>query len=185
MELSWLIDIASSETPDHSSVIATARRTEVHIGGETEERPETGGENAAVAKGSAVKTLCKRDPEAVRRILGLDGKLNAKSAPLLAPGAARQERLNAEDQNAALADADRMIRKGLEFTSDLDGYVEANEKWLRAVSAIDSATYSSRSQDLGAVISTTAGGAEVLDSALSSVVEARDALRVVVKLRSM
>ena len=112
-------------------------------------------ENAAVAKGSAVKTLCKRDPEAVRRILGLDGKLNAKSAPLLAPGAARQERLNAEDQNAALADADRMIRKGLEFTSDLDGYVEANEKWLRAVSAIDSATYSSRSQDLGAVISTT------------------------------
>ena len=42
-------------------------------------------ENAAVAKGSAVKTLCKRDPEAVRRILGLDGKLNAKSAPLLAP----------------------------------------------------------------------------------------------------
>ena len=45
-------------------------------------------ENAAVAKGSAVKTLCKRDPEAVRRILGLDGKLNAKSAPLLAPGAA-------------------------------------------------------------------------------------------------
>ena len=142
-------------------------------------------ENAAVAKGSAVKTLCKRDPEAVRRILGLDGKLNAKSAPLLAPGAARQERLNAEDQNAALADADRMIRKGLEFTSDLDGYVEANEKWLRAVSAIDSATYSSRSQDLGAVISTTAGGAEVLDSALSSVVEARDALRVVVKLRSM
>ena len=142
-------------------------------------------ENAAVAKGSAVKTLCKRDPEAVRRILGLDGKLNAKSAPLLAPGAARQERRIAEDQNAALADADRMIRKGLEFTSDLDGYVEANEKWLRAVSAIDSATYSSRSQDLGAVISTTAGGAEVLDSALSSVVEARDALRVVVKLRSM
>ena len=26
-----MIDIASSETPDHSSVIATARRTEVHI----------------------------------------------------------------------------------------------------------------------------------------------------------
>ena len=56
-------------------------------------------ENAAVAKGSAVKTLCKRDPEAVRRILGLDGKLNAKSAPLLAPGAARQERLTVPESH--------------------------------------------------------------------------------------
>ena len=138
-------------------------------------------ENAAVSKGNAVKTLCKRDPEAVRLILGLDGKLNAKNAPLLAPGAGRQERLNAEDRKAPLADSDKMIKKGLEYVSDLDAYVDATETWLQSIASIDSATYSSRSQDMAAI--TGQGDAQVLDSALANVICARDALRTVVQLR--
>ena len=48
--------------------------------------------NALVVKNSkAVKTLCKRDPEVVRQVMGLDGKLNAKGGPpaAFAPGASR------------------------------------------------------------------------------------------------
>ena len=70
-----------------------------------------------------MKTLCKRDPEAVRRILGLDGAVKAKSAPMLAPGAGREEKRAAEDQNVALADADRLIRRGLDSVKDFDAYV--------------------------------------------------------------
>ena len=77
-----------------------------------------------------------------------------------------------------------MIRKGLEFTSDLDGYVEANEKWLSAVSAIDSAACSSRSRD-PARSSRRRPAAPRSSTRPCQVVEARrGTLRVVVKLRA-
>ena len=67
--------------------------------------------NALVVKNSkAVKTLCKRDPEVVRQVMGLDGKLNAKGGPpaAFAPGASREIKSAAADPNSPLVDADRM-----------------------------------------------------------------------------
>ena len=66
-----------------------------------------------------------------------------------------------------------------ETASDTDPYTDSDSS-----SYTDSDTDSS-SASTPAPRATIRGGAEVLDSALSSVVEARDALRVVVKLRSM
>lgn len=143
-------------------------------------------ENALIAKnGKAVKTLCKRDPEVVRLVLGLDGKMNKKSAPMLAPAANREARLDAEDRKAPLADADRMIRRQLKtFDGDLEAYVDAEERWLRAIATVDSSTYASGVADFGATVSTGGSNADsaLLDAAKAAALDARNALQDIVRL---
>jgi len=149
---------------------------------------EASTENALISKNSkAVKTLCKRDPQAVRLALGFDGKMNKKSAPppVFAPGANREATKAAEDQNSPLAFADLMIRRQRkDFDGDFEAFVEAEEKWLRAMSGLEASTYASGVADFGATVST--GGSDtdsaLLDSARLAAEDGRDALRVIVSL---
>ena len=146
--------------------------------------------NALIAKNSkAVQTLCKRDPEVVRQVLGLDGRLNQKGGPpaAFAPGAFRETKAAAEDPNSALVDADRMIKRGLKvIDDDLDAYVEAEEAWLQAISAVDAASYTSGSADFGSIVSTASDGSTkdsaLLEDARRAAIQARDALRTIVRI---
>mgnify|MGYP004087414357 FL=1 len=144
--------------------------------------------NALVVKNSkAVKTLCKRDPEVVRQVMGLDGKLNAKGGPpaAFAPGASREIKSAAADPNSPLVDADRMIKRGLKtIDDDLEAYIEAEELWLQAISTVDAASYTSGSADFGSIVSTASDGSAkdsaLLEDARRGAIQARDALRCIV-----
>jgi len=148
--------------------------------------------NALMQKdGAAVQTVCKRDPEAVRLALGLDDRLREKNgvpAAFAAPGlyAALD---TAAAPNTSLRGADAVIRRGLEYVDDdFDEYVAAEEAWLEAISALDTASYASGAADFGAIVSTEAGDsdrpgagdARFLDDARRAAVKARAALAVIV-----
>lgn len=146
--------------------------------------------NALMQKeGTSIRRLCKRDPEKVRITLGLDSRLNAKSgvpSAFAAPGMYKS--LNeASRTNSPLVNADRLIRRGLEVIDDkLEEYVAAEEEWLQAISALDSASYASGAADFGAIVSTSAiagstgDDARFLAEAKRAAVKARDALTVIV-----
>lgn len=149
--------------------------------------------NALMQKeGTSIRRLCKRDPEKVRITLGLDTRLNAKSgvpSAFAAPGMYKS--LNeASRTTSPLVNADRLIRRGLEVIDDkLEEYVAAEEAWLQAISALDSASYASGAADFGAIVSTsanaagsTADDARFLAEAKRAAVKARDALTIIVDI---
>jgi len=145
--------------------------------------------NALMSKNAkAIKTLCKRDPEAVRLILGLDSTLNKKSSvPSMFDERTRAEK--AEPKKSPLVGADRMIRRARNTVDDDDlvDYVDAEEAWLSAMAQLQSASYASGVADFGAIVSTAASNGDAKDSAFLNdaklaTIKARDALRLIVKL---
>mmetsp|Transcript_8980 Transcript_8980/g.11318 ORF Transcript_8980/g.11318 Transcript_8980/m.11318 type:complete len:267 (+) Transcript_8980:53-853(+) len=146
--------------------------------------------NALMQKDSSViLTKCKRDPEIVRLVLGLDTKLNKKGgvpAAFAKPGLYQQ----LESPDSTLVGADKIIRRLLPVANDIDVYINAEEEWLQAISTIDSASYASGAADFGAIVSTTVdtfsssgiknSDSKFLDETKAALLKARDALTIIV-----
>lgn len=143
--------------------------------------------NALMSKeGASIRRLCKRDPERVRLVLGLDTSLKAKTgvpSAFAKPGL-YQSLEEARQSKSALVGADRLIRRGLDQVSEgLEEYVAAEEAWLEAIAAIDAASYASGAADLGAIVAAgDEGDAVFLAEARRSAAQARDALRTIVAI---
>lgn len=139
--------------------------------------------NALMTKDQgAVRRVCKRDPEQVRLVVGLDSKIKEKTGVPTAFSTAPRE----VKKESSLIGADRLIRQGLDRVDpdNFEDYVEAQEAWLQAISAVDASSYASGAADIGAIISSTTGDSQFLDETRKSVVKARDALRIIVAILS-
>eukprot|EP00746_Dinoflagellata_sp_MGD_P034862 gnl/MRDRNA2_/MRDRNA2_18339_c0_seq2.p1 gnl/MRDRNA2_/MRDRNA2_18339_c0~~gnl/MRDRNA2_/MRDRNA2_18339_c0_seq2.p1 ORF type:complete len:300 (+),score=46.13 gnl/MRDRNA2_/MRDRNA2_18339_c0_seq2:187-1086(+) len=148
------------------------------------------GESALFSKGSAVKTVCKRDSELVRSIMGVAGEKKSKSGPPAAMvtkglyAALGQE--NAINDARPLKGIDAVIKRGLGFTDDPDLYVDAMERWSRAKSGFVAGSYSSGSNIASRVMAVEADDApdQSLEASRRYCVAARDALSDIVRLLS-
>ena len=144
---------------------------------------EEASKNALMSKSDTVTTtLCKRDPEAVRLLLGLDTNIKKKGG---VPSAFADKGIYDAPKASTLVGADRIIKRRLKDANDFDAYVEAQEDWLRALSALDSSTYASGAADFSALIVASDGedrsGSQLLNDAKRNAVQARDAIRIIVK----
>lgn len=133
---------------------------------------EEASKNALMSKNA--KTICKRDPEFVRVLLGLDTVKKKNSVP------AMFREVEVEMPTSTLVGADRLIRRNLVNVDDVDAYVAAEEAWLEAMAAIDTSSYASGAADFGAIV----GGdnSAFLDDTRKATLAARDALQIIVTL---
>ena len=133
----------------------------------------------------AITTICKRDPEVVRLVLGLDSGLKKKaSVPRMFDERTKEEREGPAASPLVGADAAlRRLRKTVD-DDDLVDFIEAEEAWLSAVSAAASAAYASGVADFGAIVSTTQNSQDsaLLKDSKDAVIRARDALRLLVAI---
>lgn len=140
--------------------------------------------NSLISKNSrAVTTVCKRDPEEVRRILGIDTSIRPKSGPAFGGVKA------VEYAPAALVRADKRIRRGyrrLEGKAGAEDYIEAEEAWLSSQSGLQSLTYAAGAADIGSVVAVDPGdedsASSFLDQSRQYATDSRTALRTIVRL---
>lgn len=140
--------------------------------GTKKELLEEASKNALMSKNA--KTVCKRDPEFVRIIFGLDTVKKKNSVP------AMFREVDLEMPTSTLVGADRLIRRNLGAVDDIDAYVAAEEAWLEAMAALDTSSYASGAADFAAIV----GGdsSAFLDDTRKATLAARDALRTIVSL---
>lgn len=120
---------------------------------------ESASKNVLFDKGMSSRTLCKNDPEIVRKVFGLGGDAQAKAGPpsaFAAPGI-----YTTDDQKFYLKGVDQLVQRGLERLEDgLDEYVEAQEQWIQGRASLNSMAYASGASDMGSIIQAqrSAGG---------------------------
>eukprot|EP00617_Octactis_speculum_P005464 CAMPEP_0185776514 /NCGR_PEP_ID=MMETSP1174-20130828/85918_1 /TAXON_ID=35687 /ORGANISM="Dictyocha speculum, Strain CCMP1381" /LENGTH=204 /DNA_ID=CAMNT_0028464495 /DNA_START=173 /DNA_END=787 /DNA_ORIENTATION=- len=141
-------------------------------------------QNAMFDKGST-KSICKRDPEIVRLVLGLTDKIKGKSGPpamFATPGIYRTD-----ETEFYLVGADKLIEMGLKTLDDnFDAYVSAQERWIEAKSALNGMSYVSGVADLGAILQASdaksPSNSGYLDASKLYAEQCRDSLKIVVGL---
>ena len=137
---------------------------------------EEASKNALMSK-TAIKTICKRDPEYVRLVLGFDSEVQKKSSVPTMFAEKRPE----EQIVSTLVGADSIIKRCLALADDTDTYVAAEEDWLQAIAAADSATYAARRDFSSVVIASDDDNNTSLNDARRATAKARDALAIIVQ----
>ena len=136
-------------------------------------------------KGNATKTLCKRDAEIVRYVMGVGGEKNKKSGPPVM-FAARGIYDKDKEMPQPLLNVEPVIKRGFLYLSDnQDAYLEASENWSRAKSGLSANSYASGVADMSSIISTSEGKDEsssYLETSRKFAVAAKEALGEIVQL---
>ena len=144
-------------------------------------------------KGTATKTLCKRDAESVRFVMGVGSKKNQKSGP---PAMFAAQGLY--DKTAAvpqpLLNVDPVINRGFRSLSDnadvaaQDSYLEAMEQFSEAKSGLSANSYASGAADYSSLVAASSDEEDnsespsFLESSRKCALAARAALAAIVSL---
>ena len=160
-----------------------------------EELLDAASQSALFNKGKTTKTLCKRDAELVRSIMGIASEKRSKAGPpaMFASKGLYESLEQQNELNSArpLNGIDPIIERGFKVTEEPDMYIEAMERWSQAKSGLVAASYASGVADYGSIIAAEGGDGSgqgdaddpsYLESARKYCIAARVALKDIIRL---
>jgi hypothetical protein len=130
-----------------------------------------------------MKTICKRDAEVVRYVMGVGGEKNKKSGPpaMFAAKGIYDEKIS----QRPLLGVESVLKRGFQRISDgQDEYLEAIEKWAQAKAGLESNSYASGVADLSSIMaaSTDGSNSQYLEMSRKFALTAQEALSKIVEL---
>ena len=164
-----------------------------------EELLDAASQSALFNKGKTMKTLCKRDAEVVRSIMGVASEKLTKAGPPAAFAAkGLYESLDAQNEiNSArpLNGIDPVIKRGFRAAEDPETYLDAMERWSQAKAGLVANSYAAGVADYSSIIAADGDGGDgsgegaaddpsYLESSRKYCIAARGALREIVALLS-
>ena len=165
-----------------------------------EELLDAASTSALFNKGKTMKTLCKRDAEVVRSIMGVASEKLTKAGPPAAFAAkglyASLDQQNEINNARPLTGIDPVIKRGFKAVEDPESYLDAMERWAQAKAGLVATSYASGVADFSSIMAAegdagdgsgegdTSSDPSYLESSRKYCIEARAALQDIVVLLS-